>query len=617
MERSFEGVAEKRLYDAAARGDTRSLQELLEQDPLLLDRLAEELDLQQYSALHIASAKGYVEIARKLLSAAPDMCLFRDCQGRNPLHLAAMKGHVQVLAELIRKVPLAAGEKLDRGLSLLHLCVKYCQLEALKMLVPSMNELLNSKDDRGDTILHMAVRDKQIEIIQYLVGSTSIDINAKNSDGQTVIDILEQNPTDATNLEIRRILRPRLCNSSTTKIQQPEKWLTKKRDAIMVVAILIATMAFQAGVTPAGGVWQEDLIQDSNGNPVTYPHWAGEAIMARNHPKYYKSFMRANTVAFVSSLSTILLLISGLPFRRKLFLWILMIIMWLTITSIAVTYAISALVVTPKKNKKSLSHDIEISVTVWCCVMGILLVGNTVRLIDRWLKNKGIIVWRPRRFRNPSEINQVMRAKKVFEWKTLIPGPMEKSAVQIGGCKSKLNSSPKFYKSGEFEDPCALNATREKEMELLSLLDHDKQEEDHQKHQIQQKELQEAAIQGSVPSLSQLIQENPQLLRSSIYSMPENPLHTAALLGHLEFTKLLLDINPGLSKSVNPKGSSALHLASAKGHVNIVKELVSADSSMCFKLDGDGRSPLHLAAIKGRTVVLEELLRAEPEGRQY
>ncbi|KAL0330472.1 UNVERIFIED_CONTAM: hypothetical protein Sradi_5033900 [Sesamum radiatum] len=95
--------------------------------------------------------------------------------------------------------------------------------------------------------------------------------------------------------------------------------------------------------------------------------------------------------------------------------------------------------------------------------------------------------------------------------------------------------------------------------------------------------------------------------------MPENPLHTAALLGHLEFTKLLLGINPGLSKSVNPKGSSALHLASAKGHVNIVKELVSADSSMCFKLDGDGRSPLHLAAIKGRTVVLEELLRAEPE----
>ncbi|KAL0330667.1 UNVERIFIED_CONTAM: hypothetical protein Sangu_1612200 [Sesamum angustifolium] len=623
-----------RLYDAAARGDTRSLQELLEQDPLLLDRvsytcpnktplhvatlqgylafvqeilnrnpqLSEELDLQQYSALHIASAKGYVEIARKLLSAAPDMCLFRDCQGRNPLHLAAMKGHVQVLAELIRKVPLAAGEKLDRGLSLLHLCVKYCQLEALKMLVSSMNELLNSKDDRGDTILHMAVRDKQIEIIQYLVGSTSIDINAKNSDGQTVIDILEQNPTDATNLEIRRILRPKLCNSSSTKIQQPEKWLTKKRDAIMVVAILIATMAFQAGVTPAGGVWQEDLIQDSNGNPVTNPHWAGEAIMARNHPKYYKSFMRANTVAFVSSLSTILLLISGLPFRRKLFLWILMIIMWLTITSIAVTYAISALVVTPKKNKKSLSHDIEISVTVWCCVMGILLVGNTVRLIDRWLKNKGIIVWRPRRFRNPSEINQG----------TLIPGPMEKSAVQIGGCKSKLNSSQKFYKSGEFEDPCALNATREKEMELLSLLDHDKQE-DHQKHQIQQKELQEAAIQGSVPSLSQLIQENPQLLRSSIYSMPENPLHTAALLGHLEFTKQLLDINPGLSKSVNPKGSSALHLASAKGHVNIVKELVSADSSMCFKLDGDGRSPLHLAAIKGRTVVLEELLRAEPE----
>ncbi|KAK4412661.1 hypothetical protein Salat_2913200 [Sesamum alatum] len=439
MERSLEGVSEKRLYDAAARGETTSLHELLEQDPLLLDRvsytcpnktplhvatlqghlpfvqeilnrnpqLAEEVDLQRYSALHIASSKGYLEIARKLLSAAPDMCLSRDCQGRNPLHLAAMKGHVQVLAELVRKAPVAAREKLDRGLIVLHLCVRYCQLDALKMLVPFMNELVNSKDDDGESILHMAVRDKQIEIIQYLVGSTGIDVNAKNSEGQTAIDILEQNPTDATNVEIRKILTPRLCNSSNTQTQQPEKWLAKKRDAIMVVAILIATMAFQAGVTPAGGVWQEDSTNDSNGNPVSNPHWAGEAVMARNHPKYYKSFMRSNTVAFVSSLSTILLLISGLPFRRKLFLWILMVIMWLTVTSIAVTYAISALVVTPNKNKKSLSHDIEIAVIVWCCVMGILLVGNTARLIDRWLKNKGIIVWRPRRFRKSGEINLV------------------------------------------------------------------------------------------------------------------------------------------------------------------------------------------------------------------
>jgi ankyrin repeat protein len=149
-------------------------------------------------------------------------------------------------------------------------------------------------------------------------------------------------------------------------------------------------------------------------------------------------------------------------------------------------------------------------------------------------------------------------------------------------------------------------------MELLGLLDHDKQEENHEKHHKQHQKLQDAAIQGSVPFLSQLLQENPQLLNPSISSMPENPLHTAVLLSHLEFTKKLLKVNPDLSKSLNSKGSSPLHLASAKGHLGIVKELILANSSMSCVLDGDGRSPLHLAAIKGRTAVLEELLGAEP-----
>ncbi|KAL2517920.1 Ankyrin repeat family protein [Abeliophyllum distichum] len=428
-------MAEKRLYDAAATGNVKSLLDLLEQDPFILYRasftcsyksplhvatilkhtafvqeivkrnplLAEELESQKSSPLHIASGKGYVEIVKALLSAAPDMCLVRDCHGRNPLYLAAINGRPEVLNELIQnqKIPLAAREKVDRGQTVLHLCVKHNQLQVMEIIMRVVNdyEFVNGKDDDGDTILHLAVRDKQLEIIQYLMGSTIIDVNTKNANGYTALDILELTPKDLrdTNyLAIKNSLQPKACNSRNPQTR-PIKWLTKKRDAIMVVAILIATMAFQAGVTPPGGVWQDNATDNS--------HKAGEAVMAHIHPKMYKNFIRANTIAFVSSLSTILLLISGLPFQRRLFMWSLMVIMWLTVTSTAVTYAVSIVVVTPRKDRTSLTHVIEIGLIVWCSVMAILLVGNTFRLIDRWLKNRGIEVWRPGSFRDLVEVH--------------------------------------------------------------------------------------------------------------------------------------------------------------------------------------------------------------------
>lgn len=147
-------------------------------------------------------------------------------------------------------------------------------------------------------------------------------------------------------------------------------WLSRKRDAIMVVASLIATMAFQAGMNR----------QDDN-NSLQMRHKAGEAVMAYSHPKSYPFFIRVNTTAFVASLSAILLLVSGWPFRRKLF-------MWLTVTSVALTYGISIYIVTPKKDREQLGHVIEVAVTVSCSVMALLLLGNTIRLFYKWMMRK-------------------------------------------------------------------------------------------------------------------------------------------------------------------------------------------------------------------------------------
>ncbi|GMQ02464.1 hypothetical protein CsSME_00048679 [Camellia sinensis var. sinensis] len=186
---------------------------------------------------------------------------------------------------------------------------------------------------------------------------------------------LAQNGADSEGLHgnIEDFLRNSKAKRAKDLVQG--EWISKKREALMIVASLIATMAFQAGVSPPGGVWQDD----SNG------HRAGEAVMAYNYKDSYPYFLRANTIGLVSSLSIILLLISGLPFRKRSFMLALVMIMWLTITSMAFTYAFSIVVVTPKKYRKSLTSTIVVAVIVWCSVMALLLLVHTVHLIMKML----------------------------------------------------------------------------------------------------------------------------------------------------------------------------------------------------------------------------------------
>ena len=196
------GSLATRLHDAALEGNIPSLINLLQLDPLILDRccnersscfnrsplyvaanlghlefvteilrrkprMAEELDhAQRSSPLHVSSANGHLEVVKALLAVNPNTCLVRDQEGKNPIHVAAINGRVHVLDELLRAKPQAAREQTHGGESVLHLCVKHNQLESLEFLVNVMDdrELLNFKEDNGNTVLHLAVAAKQLEV---------------------------------------------------------------------------------------------------------------------------------------------------------------------------------------------------------------------------------------------------------------------------------------------------------------------------------------------------------------------------------------------------------------------------------------------------------------------
>ena len=85
------------------------------------------------------------------------------------------------------------------------------------------------------------------------------------------------------------------------------------RNALLVVATLIASVTFQAGINPPGGVWQENPPQDlapppaattTDTNPLIIPpkdtHKPGTSILANNRISY-GFYIVCNTAAFSTS----------------------------------------------------------------------------------------------------------------------------------------------------------------------------------------------------------------------------------------------------------------------------------------------------------------------------
>lgn len=266
-----------------------------------------------------------------------------------------------------------------------------------------------------------------LQIIKFLLTIPGLEINAINKNGFTALDTLIHSPRDLRDMEIDCILRdagvlsskdlhiiapewvpspvkvPQITKSmvshaSTVGSRKPmitkhkhTDWLGRKRSALMVVASLIATVAFQAAITPPGGVWQADETVDENGNPLTNPRKAGTAVMAYSQEIEYGQFMIFNTLAFLASLSIILLLVSGLPIKKRRWMWIQMIIMWIAITAQVITYFISLRHMSPDSATGMLRDVTEISVLTWLCLMGVVFIGNMVRMNLWVLRKYGLI----------------------------------------------------------------------------------------------------------------------------------------------------------------------------------------------------------------------------------
>ncbi|OEL34626.1 hypothetical protein BAE44_0004355 [Dichanthelium oligosanthes] len=97
-----------------------------------------------------------------------------------------------------------------------------------------------------------------------------------------------------------------LCSPGTSGTLLPEK----KHKHLLLLAILVATITYQVGLTPPGGFW----ITDSKDG--RFGHRAGYAVLHGSHPQRFDAFFYCNTASFMASIALILVLVNPNLHRR-------------------------------------------------------------------------------------------------------------------------------------------------------------------------------------------------------------------------------------------------------------------------------------------------------------
>ncbi|KAM6579323.1 hypothetical protein CsatA_003097 [Cannabis sativa] len=434
------------VLEAAKEGNVATLNHLIEKDSLILTRvsltnstqsplhisaalnhlhftkqlihlkpeLAFELDSFKRSPLHSAAAEGHMEIARALVHVNRDVSLVKDMYGRIPLHYAAMRGRVDVVQLLLDAQPESVFELLPSGETVFHLCVRHNHLETLRLLVEavllvrreSAGDFLNAKEESGDgnTILHLAVMLNHAETVEYLVSIPGVKEDTLNSKGYKPTDLLDHHhlPTDSNTIKIKQLLGINHPKSSCWKswmiiierlTNHQRDWLKEMRGSIMVVATVIASTTFNSAINPPGGVWQETSNKKDNKgdtdpfNCDKHTCMAGTGVLAYVWEEGYLRFILFNSIAFLASLSVVLLIVGGLPLRSRIGVWLLTMVICVTLTFTALTFLDGMSLVCPNHIFDSVDYIYHKSLKAWIGLLITIAVYHTIYFFI-WVINK-------------------------------------------------------------------------------------------------------------------------------------------------------------------------------------------------------------------------------------
>lgn len=185
----FAAESEMSIFQAAAQGKIRKLNELLQIVPI------DKQDKEGRTPLVHAIMGGQEKVAHLLIKReASVICV--DDSGMGPLHYAIQKRFWDIVKKIVRVVSHLEEPRMEEclnapdrlGFTPLHMLVASGYVPVIRLLIEN-GACLTYGDQAGETPLHEAVRARAYRVIKLLNGYNNDLKHKKNGLGQTPLDI--------------------------------------------------------------------------------------------------------------------------------------------------------------------------------------------------------------------------------------------------------------------------------------------------------------------------------------------------------------------------------------------------------------------------------------------